>query len=255
MGDRLQGKIALVTGGSRGIGAAIARGFAEQGARVVIASRKQDALDATAAEINADFPESTFARACHMGKIEQIGGLLDFAVEHAGGIPHILVNNAATNPHFGPMLDIEGWAFDKTFEVNVRGYFEMTRHLVKRCIEAEQPASIINVSSIMGLNAAPLQGVYGMTKAAVISMTRTLAVELAPNHIRVNAIAPGLVDTKFASVLINSPDIVKLFTERTALKRYAQPEELVGAALFLASDDASYVTGQTLNVDGGYTIY
>jgi NAD(P)-dependent dehydrogenase (short-subunit alcohol dehydrogenase family) len=152
------------------------------------------------------------------------------------------------------MLSLTGSAWDKTFEVNTRGYFEVARNAAEGLIEAGLPGSIINITSIMGMRAAVFQGIYGMTKAAVISMTQTLAMELGSRNIRVNAIAPGLVETKFASILIDTPEIAARFNERSALGRVAQPPELAGAAVFLASDEASYVTGQTLAVDGGYTI-
>jgi NAD(P)-dependent dehydrogenase (short-subunit alcohol dehydrogenase family) len=253
MSDRLKDKITIVTGASRGIGEAIAMAFAKEGAKVVLASRKQEPLDAVAEKINAETGGRAFARACHIGKAEQIDALLAW-VEDELGLPDVLVNNAATNPYFGPMIGIEDWAFDKTFEVNLKGPFELTRKLALRWMGAERAGAVVNVASIAGLRAAPLQGVYGMTKAALISMTQTLAVELGPAKIRVNAIAPGLVETKFAAALTGSPEIVKIFTDHTALKRFGQPEEIAPAAIYLASDESAYVTGQTLCVDAGYTV-
>lgn len=250
--NRLEGKIAIVTGGSRGIGKAIAAGFAHEGAKVVVSARKQETLDEVADEINAEHPESCFARACHVGDVDQIDELIDW-VEAEVGLPNVLVNNAATNPYFGPMVEAEDWAWEKTFEVNARGYFRMCQRVARRLLAADAPGSLINVTSVMGMQAAPFQGIYGMTKAAVISMTETLAVELGGGNIRVNAIAPGLVDTKFASVLVENEELRKPFTERAALGRYAQPEEIAPAAVFLASDEASYITGQTIPVDGGFT--
>ena len=249
--SRLDDKIAIITGGSRGIGAAIAREYASEGASVVVSSRKQEDLDEVAAEINEDHPDSAWAKACHVGKPDQIDELIEFTVDEIG-VPNVLVNNAGTNPYFGPMIHAEDWAWDKTFEVNLEGPFRLTRKVAKRLMDEDQPGSIINMTSVMGEKAAPMQGIYGMTKAAIISMTRTLAVELGGADIRVNAIAPGLVDTDFASVLVENEDLRKNFTERAALKRYAQPDEITGAATFLASDEASYVTGETINVDGGY---
>ena len=253
MSDRLKDKLTIVTGASRGIGEAIAVAFARQGAKVVLASRKQEHLDAVAEKINAEAGGRAFAKACHIGKAEQIDALLDW-VEGELGLPDVLVNNAATNPYFGPMVGIEDWAFDKTFEVNLKGPFELTRKLALRWMGADRSGSVVNVASIAGMRAAPLQGVYGMTKAALISMTQTLAVELGPAKIRVNAIAPGLVETKFAAALTGSPEIVKIYTDHTALKRFGQPEEIAPAAIYLASDESAYVTGQTLCVDAGYTI-
>ena len=250
----VQGKIAIVTGGSRGIGLATAHALAEAGATVVIASRKQATLDEAAAQLNEALgAERVLARACHMGEREAIEGLVAWC-EETVGLPDILVNNAATNPYFGPMLDTPDAAWDKTFEVNLRGYFEATRAVATRLKDAGRPGSIINVTSIMGQLAAPAQGVYGMTKAAIISMTKTLAVELGHDQIRVNAIAPGLVDTRFAATLTSSPELSAFFTDRAALHRFGLPHEIAGAAVFLASDASTFITGQTLTVDGGFTI-
>jgi NAD(P)-dependent dehydrogenase (short-subunit alcohol dehydrogenase family) len=249
---RLQGRIAVVTGGSRGIGAAIARAMAEEGAKVVIASRNQEVLDATAAAVNEAFPGSVVAKACHVGKTEELEALFGWTREKLG-MPTVLVNNAGTNPYFGPLLSVAMPAWDKTFEVNLKGPFEAARLFARSLLDAGKPGSIINVSSVLGMRAAPMQGVYGMTKAALISLTQTLAVELGAAGIRINAIAPGLVDTKLSSMLIKTKELTHIFTEKTALKRYAQPEEMAGMAVFLASDESSYVTGQTFPVDGGYT--
>ena len=250
--SRLQEKIAIVTGGSRGIGKAVAAAFAREGAKVVISSRKQETLDEVADEVNATHPGSIFARACHVGEVDQIDELIAWT-ESEVGLPNVLVNNAATNPYFGPMVEAEDWAWEKTFEVNARGYFRMCQGVARRLLAADEPGSIINMTSVMGMQAAPFQGIYGMTKAAVISMTETLAVELGAGNIRVNAIAPGLVDTKFASVLVENEELRKPFTERAALGRYAAPEEIAPAAVFLASDESSYLTGQTIPIDGGFT--
>lgn len=252
MANRLEGKVAIVTGASRGIGAAIATSFASEGAKVVIASRKQEALDAVAAEINQSYPDSVFPKACHIGEPEQVTAFVKW-VEEEVGQPNILVNNAATNPYFGPVIDTPDWAWDKTFDVNLKGYFVMSREVAKRLVDTGKPGSIINVASIVALRGSPFQGVYAMTKAAIISMTQTMAVELGPSKIRFNAIAPGLVETKLAEAIVGNPDMQKYFTDKTALKRHAQPEELTGIAVYLGSDESSYVTGQTICVDGGYT--
>src|SRR6478609_10498944 len=177
MSERLKGKLALVTGGSRGIGAAIAESFAAEGARVVIASRKADELEATAARINAKHAGSTVARACHTGRVEAIGELFAW-IDQAHGAPDIAVNNAATNPYFGPLLNVEWTAWDKTFDLNLKGYFEVARQTAKRLLASNRAGAIVNVASIVGLRGFPMQGVYAMSKAAVISMTQTLAVEL-----------------------------------------------------------------------------
>lgn len=252
MSGRLHGKRAIITGGSRGIGEAIARAYVREGARVVITSRKQQSLDTLAAEINADYPDSVYPIACHMGYPDQIEAFVQ-KVETELGSPHILVNNAATNPYFGPMLNIDYTAWDKTFDVNVKGYFEMTRQVVQRWLNTGESGSVVNIASVVGLRGAPFQGIYAMTKAAIISMTQTLSLELGQANIRVNAVAPGLVDTHFAATIVHNPDLAKMFTEKTALKRHAQPEEIAGIVVFLGSDESSYVTGQTIAVDGGFT--
>ncbi len=256
MSRRLEGRVAVVTGGSRGIGKAIAGAFAAEGATVVIGSRKPESLAATAAELDAAHPGAVICRPLHVGHVDDIGPWWD-AVQDVVGAPDVLVNNAGTNPYFGPMLGTEWAAWDKTFEVNLRGPFEMTRQLVTRHLASAapgSPASIIQLSSILGLSSAPLQGVYGMTKAALVSMTQTLARELGPRGVRINAIAPGVVDTRLAAAITNDDSIRESVVGHTALRRIARPEEIAGMAVFLASEESSYVTGQTLPVDGGYLV-
>ncbi|MEL6546823.1 MAG: glucose 1-dehydrogenase [Myxococcota bacterium] len=250
---QLDGKVAIVTGASRGIGQAIASGMATEGARVILASRKQDALDEVAAQIEPNAPGRVFARACHIGDPNAIQELLDWAEENVGPV-NVLINNAATNPHFGPMFSIDGGAWEKTFEVNVRGTYLLTKGVAERLVAKDAPGSIVNVTSILGITASPLMGVYGMTKAAIISMTKTLATELGTTGVRVNAIAPGLVETKFAQALLGNEDISERFRKRTALHRHGQPDDIVGPAVFLASDASKYVTGHVMTVDGGYTV-
>jgi len=245
----LKDKVIVITGASRGIGEAIARACIEAGAKVALASRKQADLDRVASSLPA---ERAIAVACHTGKPDDVDALLARAVERFGRVDG-LVNNAATNPYFGPLIDTPDAAIDKTFEVNVKGYLYCARALVKHARVRGGGASIVNIASIAGIRAAPMQGIYGATKAAVISMTQTLAFELGGSGIRVNAIAPGLVETRFASALVNNPAILERVVSRTPLARHAQPPELAGGAVYLLSDAASFTTGTTLVVDGGVT--
>jgi NAD(P)-dependent dehydrogenase (short-subunit alcohol dehydrogenase family) len=248
----VEGKIALVTGASRGIGEAIARALGKSGARVAIASRKIEGLTAAADRLREEGVEvAPFA--CHTGKPGEVAALVRAVVERFGRID-VLVNNAATNPYFGPLLGADDAVFQKTFEVNTKGYLDLARAVARHLVDRGAPGSIVNVASIVALRGAPLQGVYAMTKAAVVSMTQTLALELGPSQIRVNAIAPGLVDTKFASAILGNDDLRNHVVSRTPLGRVGTPDEIGGAALFLASDAASFVTGQTLVVDGGWTV-
>jgi NAD(P)-dependent dehydrogenase (short-subunit alcohol dehydrogenase family) len=245
----LDGKVAIVTGASRGIGESIARAFAAHGAKVVIASRKIESLEAVARDIGS----AAYAVAAHTGRESDCAALVEAAVKKFGKVD-VLVNNAATNPYFGTFVDVENAAWDKTFEVNVKGYFWMTREVVKHLRGRNAPGSIVQVASVAGLMAAPLQGVYGMTKAAILSMTKTLAYELASSNVRVNAIAPGFVDTRFAATIVQNDALVAKVKERTPMNRVAMPDEIAGAALYLASDASSYTTGHTLTIDGGMTI-
>jgi NAD(P)-dependent dehydrogenase (short-subunit alcohol dehydrogenase family) len=248
----LSGRVAVITGASRGIGLATAREFARAGAKLAIASRKQESLDAVAEELRALGAE-VLPVACHAGKAEDIENLLQKTVAHFGQID-ILINNAGTNPYFGPMIETEMGAWGKTFQINLEGYFLAARWVARHCIEHKRPGSIVNIASILGLRAAPFQGVYGATKAAIISMTQTLAQELGPHQIRVNAIAPGLVDTKLAGIITGSEELRTMVESRTPVGRIAQPEEISTGVLFLASDAGSFVTGHTLVMDGGSTI-
>ncbi len=253
MADRLAGKTALITGASRGIGEAMATAFCREGATVIISSRKMDALDAAAERIRARVPSADVRpRAAHCGKPEQIEELFTW-LDGEGLFVDVLVNNAATNPYFGPMMAVDDFgAWDKTFDVNVKGPWLLTQAVCKRLLAANKPGSIVFTSSVAGQRAAPFQGIYGMTKTALISLTQTLAIELGAAGIRVNALAPGVVDTRLAAALTTSPEMTRFFTERSGLKRIGQPEEIAGAAVFLASDESSFMTGEVLNLDGGF---
>jgi NAD(P)-dependent dehydrogenase (short-subunit alcohol dehydrogenase family) len=238
----LQGKVALVTGASRGIGKAIAQAYADAGASVLLSSRKQDALEAAAAEIGGDV-DVVVANA---GDPEQAAAAVARCVERFGGVD-ILVNNAATNPYFGPAIDIDLGRYDKTWEVNLRGALVWTQEAWKRSL-AERGGSVINIASIGGLSIEQGIGIYNTTKAAIIHLTKTLAAELAPS-VRVNAIAPGLVKTDMARALWESGE--ERIAASMPLGRLGEPSDIANAALFLASDLASWITGHTLVVDGG----
>ena len=245
----LKGKIALVTGASRGIGEEIAKLLAEQGAHVIVSSRKLDDCEAVAREIQ-EAGGSAEAQPCHVGRVEDILAIFQHIRARHGRLD-ILVNNAATNPFFGHILDTEPSIFQKTVDVNIRGYFYMSTHGA-RLMAKGGGGSIVNVASVNGVVPGMQQGIYSITKAAVISMTKAFAVECAESGVRCNALLPGLTDTKFASVLVNTPAILKSALAHVPMRRVAQPSEMAGAALYLASDAASYTTGAVLNVDGGY---
>lgn len=247
----LTGRIALVTGASRGIGESIAKLLAAAGAHVIISSRKIDGCQAVADAIVAE-GGSAEALACHIGDMEQIDACFAHIEEKHGKLD-ILVNNAAANPYFGHILNTDLAAFEKTVDVNIRGYFFM-------CVKGGQlmkkngGGSIINVASVNGMVPGDFQGIYSITKSAVISMTKSFAKECATLGIRVNALLPGLTDTKFANALTSNEAILKQAMMHIPMKRVAMPEEMAGAVLFLASDAASYTTGTSINVDGGYLL-
>ncbi len=245
----LSGRVALVTGASRGIGEAIARLLAAHGAHVVVSSRKLDACEAVAESIRTDGGEAT-ALACHTGDLEQIEALFDAIRERFGKL-QVLVNNAATNPYFGHITDTDLAAYDKTVDVNIRGYFFMSARGAK-LMQESGGGSIINVASVNGVRPGMYQGIYSITKGAVINMTQAFAKECAPMGVRANALLPGLTDTRFASALTSNEAVLKTFMPLVPMNRVAQPSEMAGAVLYLASDASSYTTGSSLVVDGGY---
>ncbi|KXI30789.1 SDR family oxidoreductase [Paraglaciecola hydrolytica] len=245
----LSGKVALVTGASRGIGEAIARLLAAYGARVIVSSRKIDACEAVAASIRAQGGDAS-AMACHVGDMAQIDAIFSEIKDKFGRID-ILVNNAAANPYFGHILDTDLAAYDKTVDVNIRGYFFMSIAAGKMMKE-QGGGVILNTASVNGISPGAMQGIYSITKAAVISMTKAFAKECGPLNIRVNALLPGLTETKFASALTSNEKILKTALKQIPLGRTAQPEEMAGTVLYLVSDASSYTTGTTITVDGGY---
>ena len=247
----LTGKIAVVTGASRGIGEAIAAGLAATGAKLVLASRKQEGVEAVAELIRAEGGEAV-AVACHTGRAADVQALADRARELFGGVD-ILINNAATSPHFGPLLEAEESHWDKTFEVNVKGYV----HTIRSCVPLMRErggGAIVNVASVAGMVPHGGLGVYGVTKAAVIMLTKTLALEVARDNIRVNAIAPGLIQTRFSEALWATPERQERALRSIPQRRLGQPDDLVGAVLYLAGDASRFTTGAVLVIDGGQTL-
>lgn len=247
----LSGRIAAVTGASRGIGAAVAHLLAAHGAHVIVSSRKPDDCQNVVDAIRTA-GGSAEAIGCHIGEMAQIGAFFQTLAERHGRLD-ILVNNAATNPYFGPIVDTPPDAFQKTVDVNIRGYFFMSAHGA-RLMARNGGGAIVNVASVNGVIPGPLQGIYSITKAAVISMTQAFARECAPIGVRVNALLPGATDTRFAAALVQNPAILQQALAHVPLNRIAQPEEMAGAVLYLVSPAASYTTGACLPVDGGYLL-
>ncbi len=245
----LTGKVALVTGASRGIGEAIARLLASKGAHVIVSSRDISTCQKVADSIVADDGGKASACACHVGDMEQIEAAFEHIKAEFGRLD-ILVNNAATNPYYGHILDTDIGAFQKTVDVNIRGYFFMST-MAGRMMREQGGGVILNTASVNGLVPGDKQGIYSITKAAVISMTKAFAKECGQFNIRVNALAPGLTDTKFASALTTNDKILQATLRSIPLGRVAQPEEMAGTVLYLVSDASSYTTGACITVDGG----
>ncbi|MBA4849130.1 SDR family NAD(P)-dependent oxidoreductase [Emticicia sp. BO119] len=247
----LTGKVALITGASKGIGEAIARIFAEYGAKVVISSRKQADLDELANDIKAAGGECT-GIAAHAGEIAQLKLLVEKTIDTYGGID-ILVNNAATNPVYGPSLDCPESAFDKIMQVNVKAPFELSK-MVHPIMKSRGGGSVINISSIAGHTPDPGLGIYSVSKASLNMLTKVLAKEWGEDGIRVNAICPGLIKTKFSQALWDNEKTLSHFTKRLPIARMGTVEEISPMALYLASSASAYTTGGLFSIDGGTII-
>ena len=246
----LKGKVALITGASRGIGEAVALGLAQAGADLAIASRKLPDLERVAAEV-AKTGRKCLPVAAHVGRVEEINNLVKKVVEQFGKID-VLVNNAATNPTMAQAIDVDERAWDSIMNLNLKGLFFLSQ-AVARVMKEKGGGKIINVSSIAGISPDMLP-IYSISKAAVIMATKVMAMQWAQYKIQANCIAPGLTKTKFSEALWNNPDILKHAMASTPMMRVGDPEEMVGGILYLASDASSYVTGQVIAIDGGKTI-
>ncbi len=246
----LNGKVALITGASRGIGQAAALGMAQAGADIAIASRKLPDLEKVAEEVRKT-GRKCLPVAAHVARMEEINNLVRRVLEEFGRID-ILVNNAATNPTMAQALDVDERGWDAIMNLNLKGLFFLSQ-AVARVMKEKGGGKIVNVASIAGIS-PDLLPVYSISKAGVIMATKVMAQQWAPYHIRANAVAPGLTKTRFSEALWNNPDILNIAMSRTPMARVAEPEEMVGAIIYLASDASSYVTGQVIAVDGGTTI-
>lgn len=244
----LKDKVAIITGASKGIGRAIALGFSKAGARVCVASRKIEAVSQVAQEIVAAGGEALAIEA-HMGAADQVADLVRETIERWGRID-IAVNNAATNPHFGPLMTADEGQLEKILDVNLKGYFRLCQQVFPY-MRDQGAGKIINVASVAGLRPGFSMGAYSISKAGILMLTQVLARELGEDNIQVNAIAPGLIRTKLSRVLWESDDILRMQEQTTPLGRIGEPEDVVGAALYLACSASDYVTGTVIVVDGG----
>jgi NAD(P)-dependent dehydrogenase (short-subunit alcohol dehydrogenase family) len=249
----LEGRTAIISGASRGIGEAIAWAFADAGANVVVSSRKPENIDPVAEAINRKYPDRVLALAVHAGKQESARMLVEAATNKYGRLD-ITVNNAATNPHFGPILTATESQWDKILEVNVKGYYWLSQASAAQMRKQGGGGKIINVASVAGLEPSLMLGVYSVSKAAVIMFTKVLALELGADNIQVNAIAPGFVKTRFSQALWSNDALNQSILDRTPAGRMAEPDEVVGAALYLASKASDFTTGEIIKIDGGYTL-
>lgn len=245
----LAGRNAIITGSTRGIGLAIARGFLEAGATVTICGRKQEGIDDALSQLK-DHADKVLGKTAHVGQRDSLEELLAAAQERFGPV-QVLVNNAGTNPYFGPIVDSPDTAWDKTMDVNLKGPYLLSKMVAKQMSEG---ASIVNIASIAGLTALENQGIYSVSKAALIMLTKVMARELGRQGVRVNAICPGLIKTKLSEAIWSDPKIERRVTSSKALGRIGETDELTGAAIYFASEASSFTTGASLQVDGGLVI-
>jgi NAD(P)-dependent dehydrogenase (short-subunit alcohol dehydrogenase family) len=247
----LEGRVAIITGGSRGIGRAIALRLAEAGASIVVSSRKLDSVQAVADEIGAAGGKALALRA-HVGETQEVNALVQQTLDTFGRLD-IAVNNAATNPHFGPLLTADEGQWDKILDTNTKGAFRICKAVVPT-MQAQGGGKIINMASIAGLRPSAGMGIYGISKSALIMLTQVLARELGPDNIQVNAIAPGVIKTRFSQLLWQTPQISEPTLAHMPLGRFGEPEDVAGLALYLASSASDYVTGAVFVVDGGLNV-
>ncbi len=248
---RLDGKVALVTGASKGIGLAIAQAYANAGAHVVVSSRKQESIEQVVKGVQAIGGKAT-AIACNVGDMADVRQLAEKCITQFG-VVDVLVNNAAVNPVFGPVVETNESAFDKIMAVNVKGPFELAKMLYP-AMKSKKAGSVINISSVGGLRPEPGLGIYSMSKASLISLTKVMAKEWGDNNIRVNAICPGLIKTKFSEALWSNDKIMGMMMKMLPIKRMGTSDEIAALALYLASDASGYCTGSVFTADGGFTI-
>lgn len=248
---KLDDKVVIITGASKGIGEAIALLYVFAGAKVVVSSRSQEAVSEVANKINMNGGEA-LGIACNMGKPEEVENLVKKTIQHYGSID-VIVNNAATNPVFGPIHETSMEAFDKIMNVNVKGPFNLCKQAYPEMVR-RGGGSIINISSIGGLSPEHMLGIYSVSKAALISLTKVFAKEWGKDGIRANVICPGLIKTKFSEPLWNNDKILQSAIQQLSIPRIGEPAEIADLALFLASEASSYCTGAVFTADGGYTI-
>lgn len=248
---RMDGKVVLITGASRGIGREIALAMTEAGARLVLSGRKLEGLEQVAGEVRARGGEA-LPVAAHNGNPKDLSRLVETAEDHFGTID-VLVNNAATNPVFGPIIQVDEGAWDKIMQVNLKGTFFLCKE-VARVMGERGGGVIVNVASCAGIRPMPLLGAYSISKAGVIMLTKVLALEWAGLQIRVNAVAPGIIETKFSQALWQNETILEEIKKKQPIPRVGKPDEVVGAVLYLASEASGYVTGQVVVIDGGYLL-